>query len=143
NRNRRRDNQVLREHRGSRCGDVAGNNGKVECARFFQAAGGRGKAKSARQRSFREGVFHFSEFPVMLWICLSTCAPGLQLLSKVAFRRACGVSRFSLGEIRRWDFASRSSRNLRSASIGRRGGFSVGPPEGTSDPPRLARMIAG
>jgi hypothetical protein len=84
-------------------------------------------------------VFHFGEFPVAFRIGLALRVLGLGL----AFSGACGVRRFSPGEIRCLELAPGSSRNLRASNIGRRGSFSVGLPEGTSDPPRLARMIAG
>src|ERR1700730_11601465 len=51
--------QILREHTGRGSGTGAGENGEVERAGFFQAAGRRGEAEAARERGFRQSVLHY------------------------------------------------------------------------------------
>src|SRR6267154_6561271 len=53
------DHQVLREYSGGGSGNFAGEDGEVERAGFFEAAGGRGEAKAAGKRGFRESVLHW------------------------------------------------------------------------------------
>src|SRR5712671_7492148 len=52
------NHQVLRKYSGGGSGNLAGENGEIERAGFFQAAGGRGEAKAAGKRGFRESVLH-------------------------------------------------------------------------------------
>src|SRR6267378_1417943 len=53
------NNQVLREYSGRGSGNIAGENGQIERAGFFQAAGRRGEAEAAGQRGFRQSGLHF------------------------------------------------------------------------------------
>src|ERR1700730_4916988 len=52
------NDKILSEHSGRRSGNVAGEDGEIERAGFFQAAGGRGEAKAAGKRGFGESVLH-------------------------------------------------------------------------------------
>ena len=64
--NRRCNHQVLREDRRSGRRHFARKNREVERAGFFQAARGRRESKSARERRFRESMFHVGYFGLVL-----------------------------------------------------------------------------
>src|SRR6266403_88633 len=52
------DYEVLGKYSGGGSRNFARENGEVERAGFFQAAGGRGEAKAAGKRGFRESMLH-------------------------------------------------------------------------------------
>src|SRR5260370_10259889 len=55
---RSRYHQILREDSRGGSAYIAAENGEIERAGFFQAAGGGGEAEAARKRRFRKSVLH-------------------------------------------------------------------------------------
>ena len=57
------DDKILRENGGGGRGNIAGEQSEIERAGFLQAAGGGGKAESAREERLRKAVVSWAEDP--------------------------------------------------------------------------------